>query len=474
MTGDEVAGLSLTDVAGKIAAGELSSVETTEAALARIDRYGERLHVVAGIDPEAALADAAAADKEQASGNLRGPLHGVPLAHKDMYYRAGRISACGSTIRKDFVPEVTSTALMRLDAAGALDVARLNMVEFAYGPTGHNEVVGTPRNPWNPDHITGGSSSGPGAAVASRMVYAALGSDTGGSIRIPSYCCGLVGMKATYGRVSRYGAMPLSFSLDHVGPLTRTVADCAIVTQTIAGPDPMDPTTSNRPVGDYMAGLEAGVKGLRIAVPTNYFYDIVDDALRPHLEASVEVFRELGAEIVPVEVPSIDLANRMINIVLGVEAAAYHAEWLGERAQDYGEQTRNRLLPGLYFPATRYIEALNLRRHVLAEFSAAVFGVADMLHAPNVPVPVPPIDEGDIGAKPGFLDYLRTFTHCTRPINFLGLPSLAVPCGFTEGGLPCGFQLVGRPFDEATLFRAGRAFERETGCTDRAPELEGA
>ncbi len=471
MTADEISALSLIEVAAKIADGELSSVEVTEAALDRIARHGENLHCIAHIDPEAALAAAREADRARAAGRSLGPLHGVPLAHKDMYYRAGRVSGCGSRIRADFVPEVTATVLERLDAAGALDIARLHMVEFAYGPTGHNEVLGTPRNPWNTDHLTGGSSSGPGAAVAGRLVYGALGSDTGGSIRIPSYCCGLVGMKPTYGRVSRYGAMPLSFSLDHIGPMTRTVADCALMTRVIAGPDPRDPTSASRPVPDYLDGIEDGITGLKIAVPRNYFHEFLHEEVGRLIEESIETFRRLGAEIVPLEIPSLDLANRMVNLVIGVEAATYHAEWLRERPQDYGTQTRNRLLPGLYYPAVRYVEALNLRRKALKDFAGAVFEKADILHAPTVPIPVPRIDEGDVGAKPGFLNYLRIFTHCTRPINYLGLPALAMPCGFTSNGLPCGFQLIGRPFDEATLFRAGRAFERETGCTEAAPPL---
>lgn len=314
---------------------------------------------------------------------------------------------------------------------------------------------------------------GSAAAVAAGLSVGALGSDTGGSIRLPSHCCGLVGMKGTYGRVSRYGAMPLSFSLDHVGPLCRTVEDCAMVFGVIAGHDPKDPTTSRRPVPDYLDGLEDGVKGLRIAVPENFFYDVLKDEVRTLIDDSVAVYRELGAEIVPVELPGLDLANKMVNVLISVEAATYHSKWLHERSADYGAQTYSRLLPGLYYSGSRYLEALNLREKVLAEFSEAVFEKADMLHAPVIPFPIPRIDETDVGAAPGFMDKLRSMTHATRPINYLGLPGLSVPCGFTENGLPCGFQLVGRPFDEKTLFRAGRAYERETGWPEKAPDLEG-
>ncbi|MCH8809426.1 MAG: amidase, partial [Proteobacteria bacterium] len=359
MPDDALAGLTLTELAAAIGARKVSSLEATENCLAGLERHGPALNCVAGIEPEAALEAARAADAELAAGRARGALHGVPLAHKDMFYRAGRVSACGSRILADFVPEVTSTALARLDGAGALDIARLNMVEFALGTTGHNEITGAVRNPWNPAHVTGGSSSGPGAAVAARLVYGALGSDTGGSIRLPAAACGLVGVKPTFGRVSRHGAMPLSFTLDTVGPLARGVADAALILQTIAGPDPNDPTTGSEPVPDYLSDLEAGVRGLRIATPENYFYDPVDPEVAALARASLEVFAALGAEIVPVEMPaSIELGNPLTMLILAVEGAAFHGRWLEQRRADYGRQTLGRLLPGLLYPATRYVEAL--------------------------------------------------------------------------------------------------------------------
>ena len=398
-------------------------------------------------------------------------LHGVPLAHKDMFYRAGRVSGCGSRIRAAFTPDHTATVLARLDKAGALDIARLSMVEFALGLTGHNVITGTPRNPWNLEHITGGSSSGPAAAVAARLVYGALGSDTGGSIRIPAACCGLVGIKLSYGRVSRYGSLGLAFSLDHAGPLARTVADCALLLQIISGHDANDATTSRRSVPDYMAEIERGIRGMRIAVPENYFYDPVVPEIRALLDRSLDIYRSLGARIVSVAIPSIELANPLVNLIIAVEGAALHHRWLRERPDDYGEQTLGRLLPGLLYPATQYIEALNLREKVLQDLSAAVFTDADLLHLPVIPFPVPTIEESDIAANPGFSDYVLQFGHCTRPINFLGLPAITVPIGTTRNGLPCAMQLVGRSFDEALLFRAAHAYERETGWVDRAPAL---
>ena len=467
-----IASLSLAEVAAAIRARQLSSLEATEAALARIERFGAGLGCIAAIDPDAARAAARAADAEQAAGRVRGPLHGVPLAHKDMFYRKGRLAECGSRIRKGHVAERTATALERLDAAGALDIARLNMVEFALGITGHNEITGTPRNPWNTDHVPGGSSSGSGVAVAARLVFGALGSDTGGSIRMPAACNGLVGLKPTYGRTSRHAAMPLSFTLDHVGPLTRTVGDAALMLQAIAGHDAMDTTTSSRPVPDYLDGLEAGVRGLRIAVPEGSLMAPVDSEMRALLEETLRVYRGLGATTVPVVIPGLEPVNGLVTLIIASEGAALHARWLRERPQDYGEQTRGRLLPGLVHPATRYLEALRLRGDLMRRFADAVFSVADVLLAPVLPWAVPTIEETDLRARPGFADYLLSFGHLMRPFNYLGLPALAFPTGFTANGLPAGMQLVGRPFAEPLLLRAARAYERETGWTGMAPPLD--
>lgn len=471
MTDRPLADFSLTQIAKAIAAKEISSVEVTTASLDRLEEVGGTLNLVAGMDREAALRDAADADTALAAGGPRGPLHGVPMAHKDMYYRAGRVSACGSDLRAEFTPDHTATALTRLDNAGALDVARLNMVEFALGTTGHNEITGNVLNPWNPGHVTGGSSSGSGAAVAARTVYAALGSDTGGSVRLPAACCGVVGLKPSNGRVSRYGIMSLSTSLDTVGPLTRTVCDAALMLGVLAGHDPLDPTSDDRPVPDYLAHIEDGIAGLRIAVPENFFFDPVSDDIRTLLDASLRELAQLGATIERVTIPKIEFAGPMATILTAAEAATLHREWLTGRAEEYGKQTLARMLPGLMIPATDYLDAQNMRHTILSAFNEAVFTRADMLFAPAVPVPVPAFDElGTPGSK-DFMAQIVGLAHCTRPINYLGLPAISVPTGFADNGLPVAFQLIGRPYDEATLLRAARAYERETGCTDAGPTL---
>jgi aspartyl-tRNA(Asn)/glutamyl-tRNA(Gln) amidotransferase subunit A len=463
--------LSLTEVTQAISTRELSSVEITGACLDRFTDYGRALVCITRFDPDMALRDAAAADAEIANGTIRGPLHGVPLAHKDMFYREGHVSGCGSRIRANYVADRTSTALARLDAAGALDIARLNMVEFAVGGVGgHNSITGTPRNPWNMEYIPGGSSSGAAVAVASRQTFGSLGSDTGGSIRIPATCCGVVGLQPTYGRVSRYGAMPLSFSLDQVGVLTRTVPDAALMLSVIAGHDELDATSSRRPVPNYLATLNSGVKGLRIAVAETYFQEFVDEEVRSQLEESLDVFRSCGAQIVPVTLPpSFELAGRMGALILAAEGAAIHSKWLRECPDDYGPQARARLMTGLKIPATRYIEALNLRACVFDEFSVAVFENADVLHVPTIPMCVPRITDTDRGDDPDFMAFVNRITRCTRPFNYLGLPAVAVPAGLDARGLPLGFQLVARPFDEATLLRTARAYERETPPMGTAP-----
>jgi aspartyl-tRNA(Asn)/glutamyl-tRNA(Gln) amidotransferase subunit A len=463
--------MSLTDVAAAIRDGSLSSVEVTEACLARIDAHEGQINCIINLEHAAALEAAAAADAARKRGDALGPLHGVPLAHKDMYYRRGHISTCGSTIRRNYVPDVTATVLEKLEAAGALYVAGLNMSEFAAGPTGHNEHFGDCRNPWNRDHITGGSSSGSGAATAARFVYGAMGSDTGGSVRLPAALCGVVGLKPTYGRISRYGAMPRAWSNDTMGPLARTVRDCALMTQVIAGADPNDPTAADEPVPDYAAAMERGIEGLRVAIPVNVFYDDIDESVAAVLRDSVEVLRGLGAEIVEVEVPDFEPMFRLGDAISKTEAATIHSKWMRQRPQDYGHHTATRIEAGFHLPATRYIEALSLRRRYLADFIERVFTRADILHTPTIPMPVPRIDESGFDGSDNVPALVARMTMFTRPINYLGLPSLTVPCGFTDGNLPVACQLVGRPFSEDQLFAMGAAYQDATDWHMQRPDL---
>jgi aspartyl-tRNA(Asn)/glutamyl-tRNA(Gln) amidotransferase subunit A len=467
----EPALMSLTSVAQAIADKQFSSREVTRACLDRIAKWQPRLNAFMAIETDEALAAADAADSALAKGRKSGVLHGVPMAHKDMYYDAGKVVTCGSLIRRDFVATTTSTALQRLKDAGTVRLGSLQMVEFAYGPTGHNVHYGAVHNPWNVDHITGGSSSGSGSAVAARLTFAALGSDTGGSIRMPAHFCGVTGLKTTVGRVSRAGAMPLSQSLDTVGPLAQTVEDCALLLGLMAGADPQDATASALPVPDYMAATKGPIKGLKIGVPSAFYVDDLDPEVARALDETIAVLKKEGAEIVPVELPDQRQLTAACQIVLATEAAALHKRWMIERQQDYGPQVLMRLQNGLAIPGVSYLEAMRWRGPALAAYLAAVTRT-DAVLAPVAPVPAPTIAESDVGNSDGAEAVIQRLTRFTRPVNYLGLPSLSIPAGFTKSGLPVGMQLIGRSFDEAVLLRIGAAFQRATDFHAQVPKLK--
>jgi aspartyl-tRNA(Asn)/glutamyl-tRNA(Gln) amidotransferase subunit A len=466
----EPALMSLVAVAKAIAEKKVSSHEATRSCLHRIAQWQPRLNAFMAIEAEQALAAADEADAALAKGHNRGVLHGVPLAHKDMYYDAGKVVTCGSLIRRDFVATTTSTALQRLKDAGTVRLGSLQMVEFAYGPTGHNVHYGAVHNPWHVDHITGGSSSGSGSAVAARLTFAALGSDTGGSIRMPAHFCGVTGLKTTVGRVSRAGAMPLSQSLDTVGPLAQTVEDCALLLGLMAGADPEDPTASTEAVPDYMAATKGSIKGLRIGVPTAFYVDDLDPEVSRILDDTIGVLKKEGAEIVPVELPDQRQLTSACQLVLATEAATLHKRWMIERPQDYGPQVLMRLQNGLAIPGVTYLEAMRWRGPALAAYLAAVAGT-DAVLAPVAPVPAPTIAESDVGNSPDAEAVIQRLTRFTRPVNYLGLPSLSIPSGFTRSGLPVGMQLIGRSFDEAMLLRIGAAFQRVTDFHAQVPKF---
>ncbi|MCD0417305.1 amidase [Rubrivivax sp. JA1024] len=462
--------LTLTEVAEAIASKKLSSREVTEACLDRIALAQPKLNAFMAIEPDSALAAANAADAALAKGERKGPLHGVPLAHKDMYYETGFVVTCGSKIRRHFAATTTSTALQRLKDAGQVRLGSLQMSEFAYGPTGHNAHYGAVRNPWGLDHITGGSSSGSGSAVAARLTFAALGSDTGGSIRMPAHFCGVTGLKTTVGLVSRAGAMPLSHSLDTVGPLARTAEDCALITGLMAGADPADPTVSHRPVPDYLAATKGSLQGVSIGIPKTFYVDDLDPEVARVLDATKAALVREGVRVVEVELPDQRQLSAAAQLVLAVEAAGFHGKWMRERPQDYGPQVLMRLQNALAIPAVTYLEAMRWRGVALAEFAAAVAGV-DAVLAPVSPVPAPTIAESDVGNSLNAEAVIQRLTRFTRPINYLGLPSLALPCGFSKAGLPIGLQLIGRPFDEAVLLRIGAGWQRATDFHRQCPEL---
>ncbi len=467
MTQNEICALSCAQLALAIRERRTTALAAMEAVLERARQVLPKLNCFLRIDDAPALDAARLADRQAP----RGPLHGVPMAHKDMYYRRGVVSTCGSKILRERPAPATATALERLDAAGAIQFGVLNMTELALGPTGHNWHYGHCRNPWNTQRIPGGSSSGAGASVAARANFAGLGSDTGGSIRLPAAFCGTSAVKPTYGRVSRAGAMPLSFSLDTVGPLTRTVEDAALIAQIIAGPDPRDPTCDPRPVPSYLKELERPIAGLRIGRPRQHFYEGCDAEIAAAMDTSLEAFRKLGATVVDVDVPDLDVYNAAGALISSSEAATFHGEWLRTRAADYSDQVRGRLLQGLAIPATAYINALRARGAALAEFCDQVFSKVDVLHGPVLSIATPTIDETDLGWSERTAQTLARITRLTRPGNYLGLPTVCANAGFTRDGMPIGLQLITRPFDESTALRAGHAFQRVTDWHQRTPEL---
>jgi aspartyl-tRNA(Asn)/glutamyl-tRNA(Gln) amidotransferase subunit A len=466
MRNEDLALEDLSTIADAIAEGRITSVEATEACLARIEIWQPRTNAFLRVYKEKALAQAAAMDAELKAGKRRGPLHGVPMAHKDMYYRKGELSTGGSAIRREWKPTVTATVLEKLDAAGVVELGFLNMAEFAAGPTGHNVHHGNAKNPWDETRVTGGSSSGSGASVAARMTFGALGSDTGGSIRLPAAACGVVGMKATYGRVSRAGAVARSWTLDHVGPLTRTVRDNARMLGAIAGYDPNDSTTSEKPVPDYEALLEGGVAGLKIglALPNDGPAPL-DAKIGAAIQAAADTLGRLGAKISVARLPDFTALYRSAEVMVKCEAAAMHRPWMEKTPELYANQVRTRMEAGFFIPATQYIDALRLRAHFVTEFLAMAMEGVDAVLLPAIPFPIPTIEETDTENKggPAVLKMVAGFTGLTRPFNTLGIPALSVPCGFDVNGAPIGMQLVGRPFDEAMLYRIGHAYQ---GATD--------
>jgi aspartyl-tRNA(Asn)/glutamyl-tRNA(Gln) amidotransferase subunit A len=442
---DALTSLSCTQLAAAIRDKRTTCIAAMEALLERAHEVQPRLNCFIRIDDEAALAAAHLADKELARGYARGPLHGVPMAHKDMYYRRGVVSTCGSKILRDVPAKGTARVLELLDAAGAIQFGVLNMAEFAMGPTGHNWHYGHCRNPWNPERITGGSSSGSGSSVAARANFAALGSDTGGSIRLPSAFCGLAGLRPTHGRVSVENILPLCPSLDTVGPLARTAADVASIMEVIAP--------------GLTCDLRKPVKGLRIGRPRNIFYEGCDAEIAAAMEAALDVFRRLGATVVEIELPDFTQLAAYGAILHSAEANPFHDEWFRTRPQDYSAQVRERLEKGRPTLALDYVKALQARAPSVAAFCEAVFSRVDVVHGPVVSFQTPTIAETDISTGDAAAQMLGRFVRLTRPVSYLGLPVACTNGGFTKAGMPIGMQLIAPPGDEATALRAAHAFE---------------
>ena len=451
--------LSLAEVARLLKRRTVSPVEVTRAVLNQLAAVNHRLNAFLTITADEALVAARRAERAIRAGRHRGPLHGVPVSVKDLVQTAGIRTTCGSRILADWIPDTDATLIRRFRDAGAVLVGKTHLHEFAYGPTNLNPHYGPARNPWDPDRMTGGSSGGSGVAVATGSSYASIGTDSGGSIRIPAAFSGVVGLKPTYGRISRAGIFPLSWSKDHAGPLTRTVADAALALQALAGFDPADPGSSRQPVPNFSRGLTAGVKGLRLGVPREFFWEDVEPEVAEAVRKAVAVLAGLGASVREVSWPMAAEARALSFLIMGAEAFSVHERWLKERPEDYGPDVRQRLAQGATILAADYLRAQRLRRQFIESLDA-VFATCDVLLTPTVPVAAPRLEETSLQWPSQTESVTSALARLTRPFNLTGTPALSVPCGFTAGGLPIGLQIAGRAFDEATVLRVGHAYEQ--------------
>lgn len=449
--------MTIREAAESLRARRFSAVELAAAAIARIDRLNPTLQAFITITADRALHAARQADAELAAGRDRGPLHGIPVAVKDLFLTRGVRTTCGSKVYENFVPHIDAAVVERLAAAGAVLLGKLNMHELAYGVTSANPHFGPVRNPWNTEHSPGGSSGGSGAAVAARIAYAAMGSDTGGSIRIPAAFCGTVGLKPTYGRVSRHGALPLAWSLDHMGPLTRSVRDAAIVLNAIAGHDRRDQTSSRHPVVDYLPEEGCSIRGLRVGFPENFYFERLDAGVESSVRGAIARAESLGAVVKPVQVPDVEALNAVARVILLAEASAIMEPHLEHRHR-FGPDVLALLDQGRLLPATDYINAQRLRRQMRREFDK-LWSEVDCLITPTTPSTAPRIGENTIRLGGRDEDARLATTRLVRGINALGLPALSMPCGLGASGLPIGLQIIGPAFEEALILRIGAALE---------------
>ncbi|MEX2204665.1 MAG: amidase [Myxococcota bacterium] len=458
-------GLTIARAARALRARELSPLELTDAYLRRIERLNPRLNAYITVCAERARDDARRATDELAAGKARGPLHGIPIALKDLFETAGIRTTAGAKIHADHVPARDCSVAARLREAGTILLGKLNTHEYAYGVTTNNPHFGPTRNPWNPEHIPGGSSGGSGAAIAAGLATATTGSDTGGSIRMPASVCGVVGLKPTFGRVSKTGVLPLSYLFDHAGPITRSVEDAALLLNAIAGYDPSDATSVRTPVPDFTAELGAGLRGLRIGVARDYFFDELDAEVEAAVEQAIAELRRLGADVRDVDVPGVEAGlAALVGIVLA-EAQEIHATSLRTRPADFGADVLA-LLSSPTPDAASLMSGLRARDALAAAMRTALESV-DVLVTPTTPIVAARIGQESIRFGRVEQPVLNAMIRCTAPFNATGLPALSLPCGFTRAGLPVGLQIAGRPFDEVTVLRAAHAYEQATGWHER-------
>ena len=466
----ELTNLSIRDASELVRRRKVSPVELTRACLARIERLNPALNVFITVTADSALAEARQAETEVQRGKWRGPLHGIPIALKDLFDTAGVRTTAGSALFKDRVPENDAEVVRRLRAAGAVLVGKTNMHEFAFGGTSVVSYFGAVHNPWKLEHIAGGSSGGSAAGVAAELFYGALGSDTAGSIRQPAAFCGIVGLKPTYGLVSTRGVIPLSWSLDHVGPMTRTVADTALMLQAIAGYDPEETTSLQMDVPDYTASLRAHVSTLRLGIPRDFFYAALDPQIDTAISQALSVLENVTAGLREITLSAASAQEQLRATVRAAETYAYHAEFIAKTPALYQPETLTRIRTGRDINATGYIQA----RRELAQTRRAigqVFQTVDALVTPTTPIAPPTISEVSADASASIEIATRTIRN-TSPFNVYGLPTISILCGFTGSGLPIGLQISGPLGRDAVVLQLAHAYEQATDWHKRRPPLD--
>ena len=460
---EERIGLSLTEISHRIQTREVSATHALEDVLEHVSHVDDTINAFVTVLRDQALQESEAADHLLQTGRELGLLHGVPVSVKDIFTTKGIRTTAGSKILSDWVPDEDATVVQKLRQAGAVIIGKTNLHQFAFGVTTENPHHGDTRNPWDRERVPGGSSGGSAAAVAMGMGYASLGTDTGGSVRIPAALCGITGIKPTYGRVSRHGVLPLAWSLDHVGPLTRTAEDAARVLQAIAGHDPKDPTSSRRPVPDYLAHINDPIDGLTIGVPAEPFWEPIQPEVADAVRKAIDLLKERGARIREVAFPHAeDLAGFQTAIIFS-EAAAYHMKWMRERPDDYDPSVLAGLRQGATIPAVDYVNAQRARA-LLRDEVHELYRQIDLLALPTTPIVAPRLGQAQamMSIGSGQMQATRALTRNVSPFNTLGLPALSIPCGFNSEELPIGLQIVGKPFDEETVLRAGHAYQQAT------------
>jgi aspartyl-tRNA(Asn)/glutamyl-tRNA(Gln) amidotransferase subunit A len=464
MTAFDLAYTSIGEIAPLVASGAVSPIDLLDSVLARIQAYNSRLNVYVSLMTQSARQEANAAAAELRGGRWRGPLHGIPIAVKDVFDTVGTRTTCGSPWFSRLMPVHDATAVERLRRGGAVIIGKTNLDAFAFGSTTINPHFGATRNPWRVNFHPGGSSGGSAAAVAAGLAFGALGTDTGVSIRQPAACCGIVGLKPTYGLVSKYGAVPLAYSLDHVGPITRTVQDAAIMMSVLVGHDSRDPTTVVRPSIDYSVRIRLPVARNVVGVARGFFFDSCDTEVAAAVEMALTAIDALGVRLRDVNLPNMNEANAIASTIASTEAAAFYAADLAEKPEIFSDELRHWLRSGALYGATQYRQLQRVRER-LTEDTKRQIAPFDSVVMPTSPVPATPISDDPL--RQAGLRWRNT-----GPFTVVSLPAISIPCGFTRRGLPIGLQIVGKPFDEAKVLQLAYAYEKVTGWHKCRPPIE--